>query len=167
MTTLAQPVADLLAAVLPAAESAGVFGACRVEDGVLRCAVANSAEPAEYRVFQDEYQGSPRVWVALVTEDRWLSGSIEGDLVHTGDKIEELIDEEFVDLDGDWGGQAGPLPMEHFRSEEMLFTFRSPLPFAVDQAASAHAVEMTGKALLAFELAFRPLGDMDVTEEDD
>ena len=163
MTTLAQPVAEVLAAVLPAAESAGVFGACRVEDGMLRCEVANSAEPAEYRVFQDEYQGSPRVWVALVTEDRWLSGSIEGDLVHTGDKIEDLIDEEFVDLDG----EGGPFPMEHFRSEELLFTFRSPLPFAVEEAASAKSVDMTGKALLAFELAFRPLGDMDETEEDD
>ena len=38
--------------------------------------------------------------LALMTKDRWLSESIEGDLEHTGDELEELLEEELVELIG-------------------------------------------------------------------
>lgn len=133
------------------AEEAGVFGPVTREDGRLVCAAKASAEPAFYRISPE----GGRLWVELVTEDRWLSGSIEGDLVHTGDKLEELLDEELADV-----GYSGATPtFEHFRSEEMLFTFRTPLP--------SDDAETVLKFLLAYEQCFRPLGDMDESSAED
>lgn len=159
MTTLDKPVAALLAAVRDAADRAGVFASAAVEGDRLVCPAANSAEPAEYRLFTD----AGRIWVSLVTDNRWLSESIETDLLHTGDKIEDLIDEELVDL----GCDRGPLPVEHFRSDDLLFTFRSPLPFEPAHADRPDAIDLATKVLLAYEAAFRPLGDMDDTGDDD
>ncbi|MEL6739096.1 MAG: hypothetical protein AAFP26_00410, partial [Planctomycetota bacterium] len=99
------------------------------------------------------------IWVSLVTDNRWLSESIESDLVHTGDKLEELLEEELVDL----GWELGTLPYEHFRSDDMLFTFRSKMPFGPDRADAA---EQTVIAVLGYEQCFRELGDMTEDEED-
>ena len=51
----------------------------------------------------------------------WLSESIESDLMHSGDKLDELIEEELVDQ----GEEPGHISFEHFRSDDMLFTFRT------------------------------------------
>ena len=137
------------------AEEAGVFGEIRIADGILQCAARGSAAPAWYRLGREE-----GAWqVSLVTADRWLSQSIEADLVHTGDPIEELIEEELAEL----GHDGGPLPVTHFRSDEMLYTFRSPLPIGeIDEPA---AIETAARGLLAYEAAFRELGDMQTREE--
>lgn len=145
-------VTDVLEAVAKRAEDAGVFGGVRVENGRLVCAALESAEPADYRISTDDKGDA---WVELVTDNRWLSGSIEGDLVHTGDKLNELIDEELADL----GWEGGPSAFEHFRSEDMLFTFRSRVP--------ARDPESLAQWLLAYELVFRELGDMSDTGDDD
>lgn len=142
----------MLERVRERAEKAGVFGPVRIEAGRLVCPAAASAEPADYRV-SAEPDGS--VWVELVTENRWLSESIETDLVHTGDKLNELLDEELADL----GWEGTPSAFEHYRSDDMLFTFRSKVP---DADAETVAVW-----LLAYEQCFRQLGDMDDTGEDD
>lgn len=142
----------MLERVRERAEKAGVFGPVRVEGGRLVCPAAASAEPADYRVFT-ETEGS--VWVELVTADRWLSESIETDLVHTGDKLNELLDEELADL----GWEGAPSTFEHFRSDDMLFTFRSRVPDPSPESVSLW--------LLAYEQCFRQLGDMDDTGEDD
>jgi len=147
-------IQTLLAKVREIAERAGVFGGCEVRDGVLVCRAANSAAPASYRVF--ESQG--KMWVSLMMSDRWLSQSIEADLVHTGDKLEELLEEELAEL----GHTGGSLGFEHFRSEDLLFTFRSPLPAEVGAEASRVAT-----CLLAYEQCFRRLGDMDAGGEED
>ena len=139
----------LLERVGALAELSGVFGAVRVGER-LEAEAVGSAEPAWYRVeFEDG-----AVWVGLVMEDRWLSESIEAELMHTGDKIEELLDEELSDQ----GFEGGPLAVEHFRSEGMLFTFRS-------RVASGSA-ETVSQCLLAYEACFRQLGDMSAEEED-
>jgi hypothetical protein len=138
-------VADVLSRVAEIARTSGRFGAVRVEDGMLKCAAPESAEPADYRINPDD-DGS--LWVELVTEDRWLSGSIEGELVHSGDKINELVDEELADLG--WEGEASSF--EHFRSEDMLYTFRSKIP--------THDPRGVGTWLLAYEAVFGELGDM-------
>lgn len=164
-------VVKLLEYVRARAEKAGVFGAVKVDKPALRlvCAAQNSAEPAEYRL--DVQQG--RLWVSLVTANRWLSQSIEADLVHTGDKIEELIDEELADQDYDLKAAAARgqrTTYEHFRSEDKLFTFRSALPVppcAMDRADTAECADAAAKWLLAYEACFRRLGDMDAAGEED
>lgn len=142
----------MLERVRERAEQAGVFGPVRLESGRLVCPAAASAEPADYRVFT-EADGS--VWVELVTANRWLSESIETDLVHTGDKLNELLDEELADL----GWEGGASTFEHYRSDDMLFTFRSKVPDPTPESVAVW--------LLAYEQCFRQLGDMDDTGEDD
>lgn len=145
--------AALLSEVAVLARKADVFGAIelRSADGgaYLDCAARDSAAPAVFRLSFD----GQALWVSLVTSDRWLSQSIEADLVHTGDKLEDLIEEELVDQ-----GLEGVRPrLEHFRSEEKLFTFRSPVP-ATPGTPGASGV--AAGFLLAYEACFRNLGDM-------
>jgi len=152
MTTAAASLTGLLERVAGAARAAGVFGAVEVDGARLVCAAKASAEPAAYRVEPD----GGRLWVALVMKDRWLSESIEADLMHTGDKLEELLEDELVDQ-----GYTGPaLGFEHFRSEDKLFTFRSALPVDAARADAARDGDTVAKCLLAYEACFRNLGDM-------
>jgi hypothetical protein len=146
---------SLLSGVQRRAAEAGVFADVSIRDGVLICRARDAAAPASYRLFAD----GGRLWVSLVMADRWLSESIETDLLHTGDKIEELIDEELHEL----GHAGGPLPVEHFRSDDLLFTFRSPVPAAL----GVEAADVATKFLLAYEACFRNLGDMAAGGEDE
>ena len=151
-------IQTLFDAVARRAAQSGAFGPVQHRDGLLACAAKASAEPAEYRLLVD----SGRLWVALVTEHRWLSQSIEADLVHTGDKMEELLVEELIDQ----GWEPPPqLAVEHFRDEHKLYTFRSALPINLAAAASADSIDRAAKALLAYEAVFRVLGDMEAEKE--
>jgi hypothetical protein len=141
--------ADLLARVRAIAAEAGVFAAVTLDAGRLECAADGAAAPAAYRVDPE----GDRLWVSLVTADRWLSESIEADLMHSGDKLEELIEEELVDQ----GEEPARVQFEHFRSDDMLFTFRTRVPAGGDADAQARRV---GRYLLAYEACFRNLGDM-------
>lgn len=152
-------VRTILEQVRTRARDADVFGEIRLDAGRLACAARDVDPPAEYRVEWDD----GRLWASLVTEDRWLSQSIEADLVHTGDKLEDLIDEELVEQ----GCDEGPLPFEHFRSEDMLYTFRSPLPIDAEGGDADRAVHIAACALLAYEATFRELGDMAEGDDDD
>lgn len=140
------------------AEASGLFAEVRAEDCVLNCAARESAAPAFYRISAED----ERIYVSLVTEDRWLSQSIEQDLVHTGDKLPDLLEEELVDL----GYEHGTLPFEHFRSEDMLYTFRSPIPIKQADWATERAAEIAAICLLAYEAMFRELGDMSGGDEE-
>lgn len=140
-----------LAALADRAKEFGVFASAAVEGDRLVCAARDVG--AEYRV---DVASDGVLWVSLVTPDRWLSESIETELLHTGDKIEELIEDELVDL----GYDGGPLKVEHFRSEDLLFTFRSPTPAGGDAA-------LTMTCLLAYEACFRQLGDMAGEDDED
>lgn len=145
---------SLLEQVKDKAQASGVFGGVSLEDGMLVCEAKDSAEPAHYRVELHSDGANPEIWVSLVMKDRWQSESIESELMHTGDKLEELLDEELADL-----GYEGPeLGFEHFRSEDMLFTFRSRVPESDPGTVAL--------CLLGYEQMFRQLGDMDTTEED-
>lgn len=146
----------LLTEVQARAREAGVFAAVRIEGGRLVC-VPKDVEEAEYRLDRDEHG---TLWVSLVTADRWLSGSIEEDLVSTGDKLGELVTDELVELGCDDTIEI----VEHFRSEDLLFTFRSPVP--VEDREGDQAASLATKYLLAYEACFRQLGDMGGEEED-
>lgn len=146
---------ELLETVAGEAGRAGVFGEVRREGDRLVCR-ARDAE-AEYRLDRDE---RGRLWVSLVTADRWLSESIETELLHSGDKIEELLEDELIDL-----GAEGRAPrVEHYRSDDLLFTFRSPVP--VEGCGDAGVAMIAARYLLAYEACFRQLGDMGGGDDD-
>lgn len=142
-------VLPILQQVQNLADTARVFGPISIKDGRLVCHAKAAAAPASYRLFLD----SGKLWVSLVMADRWLSESIETDLLHTGDKMEDLLEEEMAEV----GLKAGRPAIEHFRSDDLLFTFRTPLPVA---PASPDAAPTAAKYLLAYEACFRNLGDM-------
>lgn len=146
----------LLDAVARQAKASGVFGAVSVSPARLEAAAKASAEPAFYRVsFEDG-----GLWVTLVTAARYLSQSIEADLVHTGDKLHELVTEELI-VSGYDGACAA---VEHFRSDDKLFTFRARLPIDPPAGAGPEHAGLVTTWLLAFESAFRPLGDMEADD---
>ena len=150
MTTPTKALQELFEAVGDRARGAGVFGQVRVTPEGVECDAKASAEPATYALASDE----GKLWVSLVMKDRWQSESIESELMHSGDKIEELIEEELDDL-----GLQGQSPqVQHFRSDDMFFTFRSSVPEDAKTAAIW---------LLAYEQCFRNLGDMNAEADED
>ncbi len=155
-TDLSDPKQALYNTVAQGARDAGVFGEVTINETGVSCAAANSAEPAFYTLSVQ----SDGVWISLETEDRWLSGSIEGDLVNTGDKLDELIEEEVIDL-GHLDAQVEAV--EHYRSPEMMYVFKAKLADGTDhpELAKNALIWLTG-----FEIVFRELGDMDESEED-
>ena len=139
-----------------AADKAGVFGEVLVDGNSLRCRARDAAAEAWYSIVRQ----SDQWWVRLATADRWLSESIETDLMHAGDPIEELVEEELVELGHD-PQRDGAMPgVKHFRSEDKLYTFENPIPLASAPDASS-AVRTAARFLLAYEAAFRKLGDME------
>lgn len=147
---------ELLTHATGKAAEAGVFGVIEFRQDPslsLRCHAKTSAEPAFYSLFME----NDALFVALQTPARYLSQSIEADLVFTGDKLEELLHEEMVEL----GYDAAVLPFQHFRSEDLLYTFRTPLPVSSSNLDSPAARELAVQALLGYEATFRALGDME------
>ncbi len=156
MGTAGASLDQIIAIAKGRAEEAGVFASVKIEGGCLVCKAAGSAEEAHYRL-------TPRgddLIVSLDMADRWQSESIESTLMHTGDKLEELLDEELAELDFE-----GQVPgYRHFRSDEMLFVFETTVPLeGLDaQAAGVRAAQF----LLGYEACFRQLGDMDATDDE-
>jgi hypothetical protein len=160
LTEFLQKVAARLA-------STGRFGEIAVRTEAaghrLSAAALASSAPAAYRLEWSE----GRLWVALVTADRWLSQSIEQDLVHTGDKLDDLLEEELADLADGFPRALAAMDswrptFEHFRSEDLLFTFRTPLPGdALAALESELGIETGAMWVLGYEATFRRLGDME------
>jgi len=141
---------DFLRDLAERARSRGDFGAIETKGNRLQCAAKDAAADAWYCVEQRD-----GAWhLVLMTPDRWLSESIESDLMHTGDSLEELLEEELVEL----GVEASPPPIKHYRSDDRLYTFDLRLP-------DGHNPELVSKYLFAFEAAFRNLGDMSSPDE--
>lgn len=140
---------SLLRDVARRAERTGAFSQVQVEDGVVAC--RDPIQPDAW--FRIETEGD-RLYVTWVSPNRYLSQSIEAELMWTGDDLDDLIDEEVADQ----GGTGAPLGrVEHFRNEQKLFTFRSVVPLEGDPEADAEAL---CRRLLAYQAAFRHLGDM-------
>ena len=143
-------VLAILDRVAGVARSSGCFGDIEMKEATLRCAAKDAAAEAWYTV---QHEGGG--WcVSLSTADRWLSESIETDLLHFGDPLEELIEEELVELGG-----HGPVPApKHFRADDRSYVFVNRIP--LDNGDANHVAGHIGKWLLAYEAAFRNLGDM-------
>lgn len=138
------------------ARAAGVFATVEVSDTQIQCAALEAGADAHYGILP---QGEGWV-VRLATADRWLSESIEADLMHLGDRIEELIEEELVEF-----GHSGGLPrVDHFRDDAMMYVFQTPLPLESGMHEDT-LNELAIRHLLAYEAAFRQLGDMRITDD--
>lgn len=137
---------DFLSTVKQHAERSGRFSSVELTGEAVRCRAKGAAAEAWYVV---DREGSG--WaVSLLTPDRWLSESIEGDMLEGRDTAEELIDDELVEL-----GYAGKAQqVKHYRDDARVYVFRSQIPSPADAAESAATY------LLAFEAAFAELGDM-------
>ncbi len=148
---------QIIAIAKDRAEQAKVFDSVQIQDGCLVCLAQGSAEPAHYRLTPLDGE----LIVSLDMADRWQSESIESTLMHTGDKLEELLDEELAEL-----GYEGDEPTyRHFRSDAMLFVFETTVPLAgLDTAAAG---ERAAQFLLGYEACFRQMGDMDADGDED
>ena len=144
------PADELLNDIAAAARASGRFKSVRFIDRLLRCDALDVETEAWYQAGPVE---GGRVWVGIYTPDRWLSESIEADVLHQGDKFEELLEEELVDQ-----GYEGKLEVQHFRDDAKVFVFRSPVAF--DGVGADAAAERLTRVLLAYEACFRELGDM-------
>jgi hypothetical protein len=148
----------LLAAAKAALDAADVCGTGELIPAamptMLTAEARDSGMPAVYRLMWED----GKLWVALQTKERYLSQSIEADLLHTGDKLSELIDEELVEL----GITASIGVVEHFRSQDKLYTFRSVVPVKSFEASTG---TLAATYVRAYEAAFRNLGDMQAGEE--
>jgi hypothetical protein len=139
-------VNPILASVLSHANARGVFSKIEALPDRLRCHAKDCPEPAWYELAAT----GDVLTVRFATPDRWLSESIESDLMHFGDPIEELVEEELAEL-----GWRGKVPaIKHFRDDAKLYTFESPLPAGLNADA-----DVAAKFLFAYEAAFRSLGD--------
>ena len=157
----AERVAKLLEAVAARAGASGVFREVKLFNGELCCEAQGPAEPAYYKLRTED----GGLWVSMATPDRYLSQSIEQDLVHRGDKLGELLSESLLDV-GLVSQRGGVDPVvEHFRDEKRLYTFRTPIEAAVLERGggvieSEPAVAAALGWLLAYEQCFRELGGM-------
>ena len=147
-------VTDILAAVRDRAAASARFASVAIEGERLRCRAKGAEAEAWYVVDRDGGRWS----VALLTPDRWLSESIESDLMHFGDPLEELVEEELAEL-----GWRGRVPqIKHFRDDAKLYTFENALPDGV-----AGDALLAAKFLFAYEAAFRSLGDVGGGDDDE
>lgn len=149
---------EVLAGVARRAEVLGVFGPASVSGSRLDLGALASSEPASYR-FELEADAAS---VSLVTPARYLSQSIEADLVHSGDKLADLLSDELLEV----GYDGPPLSVEHFRDRQKLFTFLTRLPGPPSVLRTTAGVDMACKVLQAYEACFRELGDMSAGEKE-
>ncbi|MFZ9915375.1 MAG: hypothetical protein ACO3IB_08600 [Phycisphaerales bacterium] len=148
MTTVSP---ELFASLAREATASGVFAKVETLSDRIRCHAKDCGEPAWY-----ELAASPAgLVVRFATPDRWLSESIESDLMHFGDPIEDLVEEELAEL-----GWRGKVPtVKHFRSDDRLYTFENLVPSGDDRLPALF--------LLAYEAAFRQLGDVGGGDDED
>jgi hypothetical protein len=141
---------ELLQTVSHEASASGIFSQVEALSDRLRCHAKGSPEPAWYELA--DVDGA--LVVRFATPDRWLSESIESDLMHFGDPIEELVEEELAEL-----GWRGKVPsIKHFRDDAKLYTFENAVP--------TRDVDTAFKFLRAYEAAFRALGDVGGEKDD-
>ena len=134
------------------------FATVESADGTIRCQALEVESPAFY-IIEPLDNGFA---VMFATPDRWLNESIEADLVHTGDDIAELIEEEYLEADDSIEEVDRPV-VKHYRSDDFLYTFRSEFS-GTPGGDQEH--DLACAWLLAYEAAFSELGDMGGPEEE-
>jgi hypothetical protein len=130
-----------------------------VSDGAcIRCR-ARDVESDAYYVFA---VSDTRPSVRFETPDRGLSESVEAELYHSSDSLEELLEESLDELE--WPIDRVPVTtFRHFRSDDFLYTFENDVPVGEGDPDEAAVTWM-----LAYEATFRELGDVaGETDEDE
>ncbi len=135
---------------------ADVFEAVVVEAGRVIATARDVDGAASYEVAGE----GDAATAGLYTPDRWLSGSIEADLVHTGDKMEDLLEEELIEQ-----GVEHRLEIRHFRNDAKQFVFESNVTRG--ELDDGQWVDRLVRVLLAYEACFRELGDFAASDEDE
>jgi len=153
--------ADTSESVLPAlrrlADESGKFAGSELAGDLLRLKARDAAAEAHYEIARDGAGFTMR----LLTADRWLSESIESQLVEHGDDLEDLLEDELVEV-GFEPTRDGDIPkVRHFRDTRRNYTFECVVPLGPDGA-----LESLRKFLLGWEATFRGLGDMSGGEEE-
>ncbi|CAN5692183.1 hypothetical protein BH11PLA1_BH11PLA1_02950 [soil metagenome] len=153
--------APLLNAVAEMARASGAFESVEATPTEVVCAAQGPEDEAHYRLAFDAIDASLRL--ALTTPARYLSQSIEQELVHTGDKLHDLLRDEMIDADHP---APAKLTFEHFRDPEKRYTFRVRVPAADAALDAAETARRVWLLLKAFEATFRELGGMKGGEDD-
>jgi len=142
------------------ARDAEVFEKVRRTDDALICRVREVESDAHYRAEVSE--DHDLVFVGLYTPDRWLSESIEAELMNRRDKVEDLLEDELYDQ-----GFEARLPVEHFRDDDKNYVFRSPVFLPKSEKLDGEGmIDRVKRVLLAYEATFRELGDMSPSDSD-
>jgi hypothetical protein len=150
------PDPQLLDSLRAAADATGLFAGSELLSDRLRLKAKDAAAEAHYEV---ELGGDDLI-VRLLTADRWLSESIESQLVEHGDSLEELLEDELVEI-GHEPARDGAIPkVKHFRDTARNYTFECPIPIG-----PGGPFESARRFLLGWEACFRGLGDMSGGEE--
>ncbi len=144
---------DLLSALAQQAQACDVFASISTTSDTLVASARPGEVSAHYYV---QITGSHEAQVGLRSADRWVSESIEADLMHTGDSLDELLEDELVDL-----GNPLQLTVEHYRDDNKLYTFCSKVSWSDD----VQAVALLLAVLRAYEATFRQLGDLKPEED--
>ena len=84
-----------LQSLVQLALDSGRFQNATGNGSAVRCRAKDASAEAWYVIDKTDGHWS----VALETADRWLSESIEGDMLEGRDTAEELVDDELVNLD--------------------------------------------------------------------
>ena len=148
-------ITQTLETCLTLAREADVFDEMTIQsDASGNRLVALARGAAAEALYTLEYS-EDRWMVLMLTKDRWLSESIEAEVMHNGDSLEELIEEELIDL----GLDSVEVSMQHYRDDDFRYVFKSPI------TTNATDTEIA-TWLLGYEAAFKQLGDMTEDQED-
>lgn len=148
-------IESLFKQVCEQVQDKGVFASVKLDALALVCQ-AKTDDPETKAWYKLTVGESDELYVGVYTEDRWLSESIEADLVEHKDDIEELLADEMYELGIDEG-----LGVYHFRDEQLQYVFRSQILLPADQPVEGQDfVDYVTKALLSYEATFCQLGDL-------
>lgn len=153
-STVSPELTKALEAAAATLRASGHFERVDVHPAAIE-ATPTSNEEAAFRV-QAEGDGLVVAWLSA---NRYLSQSIEADLMWTGDDLNDLIDEEVAEA-GYTGPELGRV--EHFRDEQKRFTFRSKLALLPSKATAQQIASL----VLGYHAAFAELGDMKPGEDE-
>jgi len=139
-------------------QRSGRFASVAATDDAVRCRALEVESDAFYVLTRSETSGG--LVVRFETPDRWLSESVEADLYHASDSLDELLEESLDELD--WPVDAAPVgTFRHYRSDDLKYVFEHDVPDHGDPAQTACTW------LLAYEATFHELGDVAGGDEED
>lgn len=140
--------------VIETLRESGRFASVEPVDGEVRCRALEV--DAHYILLQ----GDRGLMVRFQTPDRWLSESVEADLYHSSDTLDELLEESLDELE--WPIDEAPTTgFRHYRDEDLRYVFEHVIPDHGDPEDAASTW------MLAYEATFHELGDVAGEEDED